>query len=286
MGTILWIAGAKPGRVSGHGEQFEVSREKAAHPIPKGQGLSKPPPPPRKGQLRTGNLSKTEVLGDTTKKKKGTCTPSEHHEQHQGQADPQSSGHKTHHLHLKLVSGLLVEGGYGFWLCLTLLWEPTSLQMGNNVFLSWAVGLRFLGKSPLLSKTDQPAAAEQRGDLSCARGEIFQHNSKSSIGLVLEEMKAGHQEKLMRENNRAGRAAGARSTADLLGRTVPSYSGKISFGVAGRPWLVLSAARYQSFSHFLGSGCLWKSENPELLVPGIAVSHSFDRDGAGNYSVI
>lgn len=100
--------------------------------------------------------------------------------------------------------------------------------------LSWAVCLRFLGKSPLMSKTDQPAAAEQRGDLSCSRAETLQHNSKLFIALVSEEMKAGHQEKLIRENNRAGRAAGAQSTADLFGRTVSSYFGKISFGVAGR----------------------------------------------------
>lgn len=59
--------------------------------------------------------------------------------------------------------------------------------------LSWAV--RFLGKSSLLSQAD----AEQRGNLSCARGEMLQHNSKFSTALVLEEMKAGHQEKLMRE---------------------------------------------------------------------------------------
>lgn len=77
-------------------------------------------------------------------------------------------------------------------------------------------GLRFLGKSSLLSKTDQPAAAEQRRDLSCARGEMLQHSSNFSIALVLEEMKAGHEEKLMRENNRAGRAAGAQNTADLF----------------------------------------------------------------------
>lgn len=47
----------------------------------------------------------------------------------------------------------------------------------------------------MLSQAD----AEQRGNLSCARGEKLQHNSKFSIALVLEEMKAGHQEKLMRE---------------------------------------------------------------------------------------
>lgn len=36
--------------------------------------------------------------------------------------------------------------------------------------LSRAVGLRFPGRSSLLSKTDQPAAAEQRGNLGCVRG--------------------------------------------------------------------------------------------------------------------
>lgn len=68
---------------------------------------------------------------------------------------------------------------------------------------SWAVGLRFHGESSLLSKTDQPAAAEQGGNLSCARGGTLQHKSKFSTALVSEEMKAGHREKLMRENNRA-----------------------------------------------------------------------------------
>lgn len=66
---------------------------------------------------------------------------------------------------------------------------------------------------------------------------MLQHKSKFSTGLVLDEMKAGQREELMRENNRAGRAAGAQSTADLFGRTVSSYFGKISFGVAGRLWV-------------------------------------------------
>lgn len=35
---------------------------------------------------------------------------------------------------------------------------------------SRAVGLRFPGRSSLLSKTDQPAAAEQRGNLGCVWG--------------------------------------------------------------------------------------------------------------------
>lgn len=69
MSTTLWIAGARPGRGSGHGEEFEVSRERAAHPKhPQrtghgGQGLSKPPPALTKGQLRTRILSKSEILG-------------------------------------------------------------------------------------------------------------------------------------------------------------------------------------------------------------------------------
>lgn len=45
------------------------------------------------------------------------------------------------------------------------------------------------------------------------QGETLQHNSKFSIALVSEEMKAGHWEKLMRENNRAGRAAGIQLTS-------------------------------------------------------------------------
>lgn len=72
-GTILWRAAARPGGVSGHGEEFEVSRERAAHPKHSqrtGVGLFKPPPALKKGQLRTGILAKTEIWGDTT-----ICSP-------------------------------------------------------------------------------------------------------------------------------------------------------------------------------------------------------------------
>lgn len=42
---------------------------------------------------------------------------------------------------------------------------------------------------------------------------------------------------------------------------------------------MLSVARYQIFPHFLGSGSLWKGAKPEPLIPGIAVSQSFNYDG-------
>lgn len=44
-------------------------------------------------------------------------------------------GHwSSHHLQLKHGLDLFMEDGHGFWLCLAIHWEPTSLQMGNNVF--------------------------------------------------------------------------------------------------------------------------------------------------------
>lgn len=46
---------------------------------------------------------------------------------------------------------------------------------------SRAVGLRFPGRSSLLSKTDQPAAAEQRGNLGCARGKRYSTKANSPL---------------------------------------------------------------------------------------------------------
>lgn len=144
---------------------------------------------------------------------------------------------------------------------------------------SWAVGFEIPWKT-ILALPNWPASccwANRESHLCQGRNVTAQQQILHCPGFGGNESRALG--KANEGNNRAGRAAGAWSTADLFGRKMSNHFGKISFGVAGRPWLVSSVARYQSFPHFLGSGCLWKGSNPEPLVPGVAVSQSFSYKG-------